>query len=96
MNTQDTIALSALFVALISALAAFIYWLMSLSYKVTKFIFELNGHVNELLRDMAEIKHISHSNQRELDGMVIRLNYLTKIMSKEFPEYFKRNEDKIE
>jgi hypothetical protein len=93
MSTTDTIALGALMIGLISGLFAFIYWLTSISYKVTKFIFELNARVTELLKDMEYLKHTTNSNQRELDGIISEVGYHHHILLKEYPEYFKRNSD---
>jgi hypothetical protein len=94
VSTTDTIALGALIVGLISGLFAFIYWLTSISYKVTKFIFELNSRVTELLKDMEYLKHTTSSNQRELDGIVDQVSYFHHILITEFPDYFKRDRDR--
>jgi uncharacterized membrane protein len=87
VNTADLIALGALMIALLSALGAFIYWLLSISYKVSKFIFDLKGDVTEIKQNMYDHKaFVSNLNRK--------VKYITYIVKQEFPQYFKREEDK--
>jgi hypothetical protein len=87
MSPQDGIALGALLLGIVSALCAFIYWLLSISYKITRFIFELRG-------DVSEIKQTMYNNQEVISSITRKLKYLAHVIKVEFPQYFKREEDR--
>ena len=86
MNISDTVALSALLLAIVSALCAFLYWLIQISYKINMFIFELRT-------DVTEIKATMYDNQAMVGGLSRKLKYITYILKTEYPHYFKREED---
>lgn len=86
MHLGDILALSGLFLGIFSALAAFIYWLVTVSYKITRFIFDLRSDLNEIKQTMHESKYAIASLER-------RVQYLQQIVRREFPHYFKREED---
>jgi cell division protein FtsL len=89
MVVSDYIALSALLMGIISALSAFIYWLVSMSYKISRFIYDLRS-------DVSDIKHTVHEYEKNLQDLSRQVKYLNHIAKKEFPQYFKREEDRDE
>lgn len=87
MINEDYIALGAFFLSLILALSAFIYWLINASYKINKFIFELQNSIEEI-----------KEHSKRYDNVVIALSKkvdcLRSIMVIEYPQYFKKQNDK--
>lgn len=83
----DAIALCALISGLISAFCAFVYWLIALSHKISKFIFDLKG-------DLLDIKLNFDVNKQSIDEINKKVDYLDHIISIEFPEYFRNDHDK--
>lgn len=86
MHLGDILALSGLFLGIVSAVAAFIYWLVTVSYKITRFIFDLRSDLNE-------IKQTIHESNYAIASLDRRIKYLHRIIRQEFPHYFKREED---
>lgn len=87
MNIQEIIALCAFVLAMVSALGAFLYTLTTTSYKITRFIFELR-------KDVTDIKQSLYDSQGLIHALKRQVKYLNHIITIEFPQYFKRDEDK--
>lgn len=87
LSFSDAIALSAFILGLISAFCAFVYWLISLSHKISKFIFDLKG-------DLQEIKLNFDASKQSIEGINRKIDYLDHIISIEFPQYFRNDHDK--
>ena len=81
ISFNDTIALSGFVLAIISMVSAFVFWLVSLSYKITKFIYGIK----------ADVVEISHAKQRIEDAIALigkDIEHLNRVISREFPQYF--------
>lgn len=85
MSRGDYIALGAFILSLILALCAFVFWLINITYKINKFIFDLTSNIDE-----------NTAHARRYDKLVCSLNkkldHLKHIMVLEFPQYFKKND----
>lgn len=86
MSRGDYIALGAFILSLILALCAFVFWLINITYKINKFIFDLKTDIDE-----------NTAHARQYDNFVYSLNkkvdYLKYILILEFPQYFKKNDE---
>lgn len=86
MSRADYIALGTFMLSLILALCAFVYWLVNISYKINKFIFDLKTNIDE-----------NTAHARRYDSFVYSLNkkvdHLRHIIVLEFPQYFKKKDE---
>lgn len=87
MINNDYIALGAFLLSLTLALSAFIYWVVNASYKINKFIFELQDSIEE-------IKEHSKRYDNLVAALSKKVDYLRNIMAIEYPKYFKKQNDK--
>lgn len=87
MINNDYIALGAFLLSLVLALSAFIYWLVNASYKINKFIFELQNSIEE-------IKEHSKRYDNLVAVLSKKVDHLRNIMAIEYPQYFKKQNDK--
>jgi cell division protein FtsL len=83
MINEDYIALGAFLLSLILALSAFIYWLISVSYKVNKFIFEVEDSIKE-------IKEHSKRYDNLVAALSKKVDHLRNIIAIEYPQHFKK------
>lgn len=89
LNHGDFIALGAFILSLILALCAFIYWLINVSYKINKFIFDLKGNVDE-------IKEHSKRYDIFVQNLNRKVDYIRHILTLEFPQYFRKQNDETD
>lgn len=86
MSRGDYIALGAFILSLILALCAFVFWLINITYKINRFIFDLKTNIDE-----------NTAHARRYDSFVYLLNkkveHLRHIIVLEFPQYFKKNDE---
>lgn len=90
MSEKDLIALGAFILSLILALSAFIYWLINVSFKVNRFIFELKSSVDEMKEHSKQYDDYFRDLKQIITILNRKLNYLEQIITVEFPQYFKK------
>jgi hypothetical protein len=89
LDYGDYIALGAFLLSLILALGAFIYWLINVSYKINKFIFDLKGNIDEIKEHSKRYDVLVQNLNRKVD-------YLKHILVLEFPQYFRKQKDETD
>ncbi len=93
MPEKDAIALGAFILSLILALSAFIYWLVNVSYKINRFIFDLENKVDEIKEHSKQYDNYFRDLKHLIAILNRRLDYLKHIITLEYPQYFKKKND---
>ena len=86
MSRGDYIALGAFILSLILALCAFVFWLINITYKINRFIFDLISNIDENTAHARRYENLVYSLNKKVD-------YLKHIIILEFPQYFKKNDE---